>query len=172
MSKTNATSAEFVPSPLAGKQLASGGGLSIPVNVAGSQRNLILQNNTATGNNQARVEFLNDSGTGGTSGGALFYTGTTYASGYAAGVGFWNYQNGPIMFATNNAERFRVEKDGNIGINYAGAQTYGSGTKVIMIANATTDPTANPTGGGILYVSGGALKYRGSSGTVTTIAAA
>lgn len=35
---------------------------------------------------------------------------------------------------------------------------------------AATVPTANPTGGGVLYVEAGALKYRGSSGTVTTIA--
>jgi hypothetical protein len=31
-------------------------------------------------------------------------------------------------------------------------------------------PTSNPSGGGFLYVESGALKYRGSSGTVTTIA--
>lgn len=48
--------------------------------------------------------------------------------------------------------------------------SFGAGEKVIFIHNATTDPTTNPTGGGILYTSGGALKYRGSSGTVTTIA--
>lgn len=42
----------------------------------------------------------------------------------------------------------------------------------IFIANATTAPTTDPTGGGILYVEGGALKYRGPSGTVTTIAPA
>jgi hypothetical protein len=46
----------------------------------------------------------------------------------------------------------------------------GGGAGVIGIANATTVPTSNPTGGGILYVENGALKYRGSSGTVTTIA--
>lgn len=39
-----------------------------------------------------------------------------------------------------------------------------------FIAN-TTEP-ATPTGGGILYVQSGALKYKGSSGTVTTLAAA
>jgi len=33
-------------------------------------------------------------------------------------------------------------------------------------------PAANLTGGGILYVEAGALKYRGSSGTITTIGAA
>jgi len=33
-------------------------------------------------------------------------------------------------------------------------------------------PSVSLTGGGILYVESGALKFRGSSGTVTTIAAA
>ena len=40
------------------------------------------------------------------------------------------------------------------------------------LSNAQTVPTTNPTGGGILYSEAGALKWRGSSGTVTTIAAA
>jgi hypothetical protein len=48
----------------------------------------------------------------------------------------------------------------------------GTGSKVIYIANATTVPTTNPSGGGTLYVEAGALKYRGSSGTITTIAPA
>lgn len=42
---------------------------------------------------------------------------------------------------------------------------------VVFIPNATA-PTANPVAGGYLYVEAGALKYRGSSGTVTTIAPA
>lgn len=50
--------------------------------------------------------------------------------------------------------------------------SYGLGMGVIFIANATTIPPANPVGGGILYVSGGALNYRGSAGTVTPIAPA
>ncbi len=29
--------------------------------------------------------------------------------------------------------------------------------------------SGNPSGGGLLYVEAGALKYRGSSGTVTTL---
>ena len=36
----------------------------------------------------------------------------------------------------------------------------------------STAPSSNPSGGGYLYVESGALKYRGSSGTVTTIAPA
>ena len=41
-------------------------------------------------------------------------------------------------------------------------------TGTVNLTN-TTAPTANMTGGGILYVEAGALKYRGSSGTITTI---
>jgi hypothetical protein len=48
--------------------------------------------------------------------------------------------------------------------------SYGGGSQVIFIANSTSIPSANPVGGGILYVEDGALKYRGTSGTVTTIA--
>jgi hypothetical protein len=50
--------------------------------------------------------------------------------------------------------------------------TVGNGSGVLGIANAGTPPTTNPVGGGCLYVEAGALKYRGSSGTVTTIAPA
>lgn len=66
-------------------------------------------------------------------------------------------------------ERMRIDNAGNIGFN---GSSFGGGVKVMHIANATTVPTANPFGGGVLYVEGGALKYRGSSGTVTTIAPA
>jgi hypothetical protein len=48
-------------------------------------------------------------------------------------------------------------------------QSFGGGASVIGIANATTVPTSNPTGGGILYVDTGALKYRGTSGSAATI---
>lgn len=40
-----------------------------------------------------------------------------------------------------------------------------------FLANMTA-PTANPVSGGYIFVESGALKYRGSSGTVTTLAAA
>jgi|GEM_PF-888554 len=53
-----------------------------------------------------------------------------------------------------------------VGLTTAGT----TAAKTIQIANGTA-PTANVTGGQ-LYVEAGALKYRGSSGTVTTIAAA
>lgn len=42
----------------------------------------------------------------------------------------------------------------------------------IFVPNATTIPGSSPVGGGYMYVEAGALKYRGSSGTITTIAPA
>lgn len=53
-----------------------------------------------------------------------------------------------------------------------GTPALGGGVGVIGVTNSTTVPGTNPTGGGVLYAEGGALKWRGSSGTVTTIAVA
>jgi len=61
---------------------------------------------------------------------------------------------------------------GNGNIALFGTGSFGSGTFVLYIANATSIPSTNPSGGGILYVTGGALKYRGSSGSVTNLASA
>jgi hypothetical protein len=48
-----------------------------------------------------------------------------------------------------------------------------TGDGVVYIANRQTAPMgANAVGGGILYAEAGALKWQGSSGTVTTLAAA
>lgn len=60
--------------------------------------------------------------------------------------------------------------NGNIGLG--GTPSAGGGSRVIFIANRTNAPGSNPTGGGILYCEAGALKFRGSSGTVSTIAPA
>ncbi|MBF0454264.1 MAG: hypothetical protein HQL72_05520 [Magnetococcales bacterium] len=69
--------------------------------------------------------------------------------------------NTPLIHGDFNAQ--------NIGFN---SKDYGSGSGVIAIANAITVPSSNPTAGGLFYVDAGALKYRGSSGTVTTLATA
>lgn len=44
--------------------------------------------------------------------------------------------------------------------------------RAIFILNSTAAPSTNPTGGGFLYVEAGALKFRGSGGTITTVAPA
>lgn len=60
----------------------------------------------------------------------------------------------------------------NASVAIGGAASLGGGKGVAFIANANTVPTTDPSGGGILYVESGALKFRGSSGTITTIASA
>jgi hypothetical protein len=64
----------------------------------------------------------------------------------------------------------RLAAGGNIGIRTT--SQFGGGQGVMAIANTTVAPSVNPAGGGILYVEDGALKYRGSNGTVTVIAPA
>lgn len=77
-------------------------------------------------------------------------------------------------------QRFSIDHDGVVyavnlhcdsilAVGYSGV---GGGQTVLAIQDATTVPSTNPTGGGVLYSEAGALKWRGSSGTVTTIAPA
>ncbi|WP_143103711.1 hypothetical protein [Methylobacterium gossipiicola] len=62
-----------------------------------------------------------------------------------------------------------ISLDANQNLGVAGFTDRQGATKSILIPNGTC-ATAAPTGGGVLCVEGGALKYRGSSGTLTTIA--
>jgi hypothetical protein len=78
--------------------------------------------------------------------------------------------NNIIIADGDGNRRFNADSTGNIGLNTP--DQYGGGQKVIGIANCAVAPTTNPTGGGIVYVESGALKYRGSAGTVTTLGAA
>ena len=84
-------------------------------------------------------------------------------------IGYTSGATSSLFLYSNNTQVMRVENGGNIGIN---GGSYGGAVGCIFLANATSIPTSNPAGGGVLYVSAGALRYRGSSGTVTTIAAA
>jgi len=63
----------------------------------------------------------------------------------------------------------RIDSSGNVGVGVTAFGT--SAAKVLGLANATA-PSTSPAGMGQLYVESGALKFRGSSGTITTIAAA
>lgn len=74
-----------------------------------------------------------------------------------------------ISDETATQTRLLIDSTGNVGV---GVSTFGtSAAKVIGLANATA-PSTSPAGMGQLYVESGALKFRGSSGTITTIAAA
>jgi hypothetical protein len=84
----------------------------------------------------------------------------------ANGIRFNGLNSSPMRFSTASVERMRIDSSGNLLLG--GTST--PGARVMYIANASTVPASNPSGGGVLYVENGALKYRGSSGTVTTIA--
>ena len=63
-----------------------------------------------------------------------------------------------------------IIKQSSLNVGFGGIHTFGTNAaKVIGIGNGVA-PTSSPAGMGQLYVESGALKYRGSSGTVTTIA--
>lgn len=68
---------------------------------------------------------------------------------------------------------FDVQQNLRIGANSTTASAGAAGgVGVLALFNAATVPTGTPTGGGVVYVESGALKYRGSSGTITTLAPA
>ena len=92
--------------------------------------------------------------------------GTTYK--HVVGTGYqWFIGTGTAgnSFSFGDA-KMTLDASGNLLVGLATAGT--TAAKTIQIANGTA-PTGNVTGGQ-LYVESGALKYRGSSGTVTTIA--
>jgi len=100
-------------------------------------------------------------------------SGNAYASigitnGAAGNSGTLIFSTSSSIFGSNNNERMRIDSAGNLLVGLTTAGT--TAAKTIQIANGTA-PTANVTGGQ-LYVESGALKFRGSSGTITTIAAA
>jgi hypothetical protein len=102
--------------------------------------------------------------------------GTTYLSSAATFGGSaqaLTLQSGTsLQFYINNqlaTANMTLDSSGNLGV---GVSTFGtSAAKVLGLANATA-PSTSPAGMGQLYVESGALKFRGSSGTITTIAAA
>jgi hypothetical protein len=73
-----------------------------------------------------------------------------------------------LILGSNNTSQLTIGQTGNLSLGTIA--TFGGGIGVFAITNAATSPTTNPTGGGILYAEAGALKWRGSSGTVTTMA--
>ncbi|MBU2529203.1 hypothetical protein KKF70_07465 [bacterium] len=79
------------------------------------------------------------------------------------------YLNYDLSLGANNAEVVRIDTNRNVGIN---TTSFGGGLGVVGIGNRTTAPPSAPTGGCVLFVENGALKYRGSGNTLTTIAAA
>jgi hypothetical protein len=98
-------------------------------------------------------------------GGNASFTGLVLSSGASAGFGAESRDGSGYRTTWYNPTGDDMQLDfATIGTKF----TIRSDA-VLLLANATA-PGSNPTGGGYLYVESGALKYRGSSGTVTTIA--
>ena len=98
------------------------------------------------------------------------FIGTGYAQQYQQyqGVHKWftSTLSGSAGGSATMSQLMTLDASGNLLVGLTTAGT--TAAKTIQIANGTA-PTANVTGGQ-LYVESGALKYRGSSGTVTTLA--
>ena len=64
----------------------------------------------------------------------------------------------------------RFHKFQTVGTSSTDVLDINTATGFLKLYNIPGSAPSTPSGGGALYVEGGALKYRGSSGTVTTIA--
>ncbi len=103
-------------------------------------------------------------------------------SGYGAGIGAFGRGDfgatvisprfgdvtSPLRVVDNKGANRLTVTQGNVGLHTI--TQFGDGVGVVGLANAATAPTVDPRGGGVLYSEGGALKWRGSAGTVTTVA--
>ena len=113
--------------------------------------------------------------------GQTMYMGGQYNTATAPGMLYYDANANYFAFFTGTpglnegqsiswSEDLRIDGlNSNILVNGAGS---GGGQGVVGIKNAITIPASNPSLGGVIYVQSGALKYRGSSGTVTTLAVA
>jgi len=88
-----------------------------------------------------------------------------------------------VFVAEANGQRtwaLGLDRDQSFRFALSKTSTLGSGNDVLQIettnvwfvANCTAAPGSNASGGGNLYVEAGALKWRGSGGTITTLGAA
>jgi hypothetical protein len=89
--------------------------------------------------------------------------------GGAGGRYGWGLRAGEMQFWLPNGQHYSWNKGGDF---------QASGTNELMRLDATTNALklantgsvpGTPTGGGVIYVESGALKFKGSSGTVTTL---
>jgi hypothetical protein len=95
--------------------------------------------------------------------------GTALASIDATGIiRSFNAFQGTGFLNTSGQTVISIATQRNVGLA-TGSGSYGGGQAVVFIGNATAVPSSDPTGGGIIYVDAGALKYKGTSGTAATI---
>lgn len=76
-----------------------------------------------------------------------------------------------VLQDSGGTGRVVVSSGGNVSL-VAAAANYQSMSRGVFLGNVTTAPTGNPAAGGFLYAEAGALRWRGSAGTVSVIAPA
>ena len=130
-------------------------------------------NSTGLGVGTVPSSYKFEVGNGGSDTRAIFNPNNAFSIGVKNGanqLGGWigSAGNNILTFSGNDGTmKVTIDNTGNVGV---GVSTFGtSAAKVIGIADGTA-PSTSPAGMGQLYVEAGALKYRGSSGTITTIA--
>jgi hypothetical protein len=113
-----------------------------------------------------RIQFL---GSSGGQKGYITETGIGGMSRYYANADGSN----PVLSLNNSAGTTPWLTINSVGAALFGSVPFAANTQTaagrLLIANSTA-PTGTPSSSGILFVESGALKYKGSSGTVTTIA--
>lgn len=88
--------------------------------------------------------------------------------GYANGANAAGYSLGASLDTWTKRIAAGVQAMGATGDSLTAPTMTGAG---LMLANVSAAPSSNPAGGPIIYAEGGALKCRGTGGTVTTLAA-
>jgi hypothetical protein len=139
-------------------RIGSGGDVQIGTTaVAGGLRYFDIYNNSGTASTGILIRQITSLGSG---------TWITYNSGESSlrsNQGSGSY----VTLSCNDSEKMRVTNDGNVGI---GGSSFASGQCVIFLAGAIAPPSGTPSGGGIIYVQSGALRYKSPGGTDTQIA--
>lgn len=109
-----------------------------------------------------------------TQSGGANWAGFQIKSWTGAAADAWNIRGGALLggaskfvISNNSTQRFWIDENGNIALGSATA--FGTNAVNVLALMNGTAPTSSPAGLGQLYVESGALKYRGSSGTVTTL---
>lgn len=181
---TNGSGGAYSVTTGAGAGLGAGGDIDLTAGDGGPSGNgggVNVDAGNSTGANGGSVAInAGDSGGSQTGGGVALTPGAGGSSASTAALVVLNSKEriggaiSPLVCvgdAGNGGSRRRIISLCNTSTPNIGSEVP-TGDGVIFIANATVSPSSNPTGGGVLYVEAGALKYRGSSGTVTTLGAA
>jgi hypothetical protein len=138
---------------VAGASVRFNTGLGATALTLDSSQNATFAGNVTVGSGALDKEITINSGATGSYSAAIKYQ--------AVGTNYWKVGRGS---GTGSANFEVYDYQGTAGVRLSIL----SQSAVLFIANSSAPAT--PTGGGHLYVESGALKYKGSSGTVTTIA--